>query len=394
MKNIFLILKKELKRFFTDKRMLIALFLPGILIFFIYSLCGDFVTSAFDSPVTNYNFKIVETDNYNLIDDSSLLNYNVDNYFKNLDTNCKTSYTFIKKSETESYKERVKNGDYDLLISYDDDFENILGNISLYYNGSSSESSYLYNIFYNFVDTIYKQYSINIENNEYKEPNLSNENISVLKLVGTIIPMLSLTLIVSSCSTFAPEIVAGEKERKTLGLLLISPVKREEIAISKTLSLISVSLISGFFSFLGIILSIGNLFTSLGSGASIEIQIGFNELLFILLIIVSVLLIIGSFSILISTFARTIKEASALLSPLIFLVMIISLIPSIFDLSNIAFSFIPLLNVCHCLYALFSGNFNILYLIISFGINLIVALIFSSFTVLIFKNEKIMFNNR
>ena len=36
MSNILIIMKKELKRFFTDKRMLLSLFLPGIILYLIY----------------------------------------------------------------------------------------------------------------------------------------------------------------------------------------------------------------------------------------------------------------------------------------------------------------------------------------------------------------------
>ena len=43
MSKILTVLKKELRRFFTDKRMLISIFLPGILIFVIYSLMGNVV---------------------------------------------------------------------------------------------------------------------------------------------------------------------------------------------------------------------------------------------------------------------------------------------------------------------------------------------------------------
>ena len=32
MKNVMTIFKKEMRRFFTDKRMLLALFMPGLLI--------------------------------------------------------------------------------------------------------------------------------------------------------------------------------------------------------------------------------------------------------------------------------------------------------------------------------------------------------------------------
>ena len=56
MRTIFTIVKKELKRFFSDPRMLVSLFLPGILIYGIYSVMGGFIT---DSMTTDeYNIYI------------------------------------------------------------------------------------------------------------------------------------------------------------------------------------------------------------------------------------------------------------------------------------------------------------------------------------------------
>ena len=46
MKDILTIFKKELRRFLTDKRMLVTLLLPGVLIFCIYSLMGTSFESA------------------------------------------------------------------------------------------------------------------------------------------------------------------------------------------------------------------------------------------------------------------------------------------------------------------------------------------------------------
>ena len=46
MSNIFTIMKKELKRFFTDKRMLISLIMPGLIIFIIYTLIGSFISEG------------------------------------------------------------------------------------------------------------------------------------------------------------------------------------------------------------------------------------------------------------------------------------------------------------------------------------------------------------
>ena len=45
--NIFTIMKKELARFFGDKRMVVSILLPGIMIFVLYSFMGDAMGSAF-----------------------------------------------------------------------------------------------------------------------------------------------------------------------------------------------------------------------------------------------------------------------------------------------------------------------------------------------------------
>ena len=58
MKNITTIIKKELRRFFTDKRMLVSLLLPGILIFVIYTIMGNFLTD-FSSVEDDYIYTAV-----------------------------------------------------------------------------------------------------------------------------------------------------------------------------------------------------------------------------------------------------------------------------------------------------------------------------------------------
>ena len=104
MNNIFAILKKELRRFFTDKRMLLSLFLPGILIFIIYTAMGS-VFSNFLNPSDDYNY-IVYIDNpveeFNVINTSSPYKIEIKN-FSNL-----------SNEEKENYKNDIKNEKIDL----------------------------------------------------------------------------------------------------------------------------------------------------------------------------------------------------------------------------------------------------------------------------------------
>ena len=58
MKNVLTIIKKELRRFFTDRRMLLSLILPGLIIFLIYSVMGEFIEKQ-STVAEDYKYEIV-----------------------------------------------------------------------------------------------------------------------------------------------------------------------------------------------------------------------------------------------------------------------------------------------------------------------------------------------
>ena len=58
MKNLWTIIKKELKRFFTDKRMMMALLLPGILVFILYSIMGNVMNNVTGDDEHVYTLRI------------------------------------------------------------------------------------------------------------------------------------------------------------------------------------------------------------------------------------------------------------------------------------------------------------------------------------------------
>ena len=65
MRNMWIIFLKEMKRVFLDKRMLLGLFLPGILIYFVYTLMGNVMTSQmFNTTTKNTTYEVVYTDNF------------------------------------------------------------------------------------------------------------------------------------------------------------------------------------------------------------------------------------------------------------------------------------------------------------------------------------------
>lgn len=108
MKNIFAIFKKELRRFFTDKRMLFMLIMPGIIIFALYSLIGNFIPEA--DPDYTY---IVYVEN----DTAEFASFHTNEMYK-------TEIHSISEWDKESVLNAIKEGDVHLFISYEEDIIN------------------------------------------------------------------------------------------------------------------------------------------------------------------------------------------------------------------------------------------------------------------------------
>lgn len=124
-----------------------------------------------------------------------------------------------------------------------------------------------------------------------------------------------------------PDSIAGEKERGTIATLLVTPVKRFEIAIGKVMSLSVISLMGATSSFIGIIFGLKNMLNSASGGETgIDASIyGVNDYLMIVVVLfATVLVIVGIISV-ISTYAKTIKEAGMFIMPFYLVSIIIGL---------------------------------------------------------------------
>ena len=403
MKNIKVIFLKEIKRYFTEPRMLLALFLPGILIYILYSFLGPFVNSNFTATSNqpqNYEYKIVATNNYNNQEDAAPLVFDVfDSYLKVSEKTNSIKYFYIDSSLVDQYKNELINDKYDLLVIFDDDFENKLfenkltskTNLSIYYNGSSSESSYLYNIFSAIVKETYTNFTTNFENNIITNPNLSNEDYNMKNIMSFIIPLITISLLFSTISSICPETIAGEKERGTLASILMTPIKRNELVIGKILAITLTSVASGITSFVGLILSLPKLY---GEGSSLSSIFSVGSFILLLFLIVTSMLLFVSIGLLISALTKSRREASSYLIPFSSILIVLSIIPFVLDLTNIGYSFVPILNIVSSMnFIIKTSNIDSLipYLSITIVINILLSIIIVFIVSKLFKKENIMF---
>ena len=362
MRNVLTIFLKELKRVFTDKRMLISLFLPGVLIYFVYTLMGTVMTKVVtQSSTKDTNFQVAYTDNFNSSKTDGqlpkLMSY-VDATIKASTNNNTVTFKEFTTGELDSYKEELRQGKYHLVVAFTDDFENKLGDttasndVDLFYNGDSSASSDLYNFVSQVVGVSYTNYTVN--KNGAVTANVGEKDMMAMKIAAMIIPMVTISILFSTVISLCPEAIAGEKERGTLASLLLTPIKRGEFVAGKILSLSTTAIASGIVSFTGLILSIPKLM----GGFNITISPVDGLLLFLL--VVTVLLLFVAIGVFISALANTVKEAAGYLSPIMIVFMLFGMAPSLFGFDQWYLSFVPILNVCVSINALLNGAENLL----------------------------------
>lgn len=362
MRNVLTIFLKELKRVFTDKRMLISLFLPGVLIYFVYTLMGTVMTKVVtQSSTKDTNFQVAYTDNFNSSKTDGqlpkLMTY-VDEVMKASKNNNTVTFKEFTTGELDSYKEELRQGKYHLVVAFTDDFENKLGDatgandIDIFYNGDSSASSDLYSYVSQVVSVAYTNYTVN--KNGAISANVGEKDMMAMKIAAMIIPMVTISILFSTVISLCPEAIAGEKERGTLASLLLTPIKRGEFVAGKILSLSTTAIASGIVSFTGLILSIPKLM----GGFNISISPVDGLLLFLL--VVTVLLLFVAIGVFISALSNTVKEAAGYLSPIMIVFMLFGMAPSLFGFDQWYLSFVPILNVCVSINALLNGAENLL----------------------------------
>ena len=210
-------------------------------------------------------------------------------------------------------------------------------------------------------------------------------------LFSMLMPMLLVMLLFSGCMAVAPESIAGEKERGTIATLLITPTKRSHIAIGKILALSLMALISGASSTIGIVLSLPKL---MGDTMELDGSVyGVDDYAMVALVILSTVLVLITIISIISAYAKTIKEASTYVTPLMIFSMLIGLSGMMGSaVTNPLLYLIPIFNSVQSMIGIFSFEGSLVNVLITVGANIAVTAVGVFILTRMFNSEKIMFN--
>ena len=383
MNAILAIFKKEIKRFFTDKRLLLSLLLPGLIIYFVYSLMGSFMGDMFNPTGETYQVYV-----YNQAQSHEAINNPPD-----LDIKVTQKLGEVTNEDIQ----KLKDEEISLIIFFENDFDIKMQNgekpkVTIHFLSSSINSSAVYS----YYSSTFSAVSIKDVNYLIDAPidYATSEDMSGMFL-GMLMPFLLVVLLVTGCLAVASESIAGEKERGTMATLLVTPVKREYIAVGKIFALSVVSIMSATSSFLGVMLSLPKLMGG-AMGESLPVAtLTAGNYLAIFAIVLGLVLLFNMVLSIVSCYAKSVKEASQLATPVLLLVIIMA-VPTLVSMGEIITNpllyLIPIYNALQCLTALFRGSFSLLNFLITVGVNLLITAVGVYILAKMFDSEKMMFD--
>lgn len=386
MNDVMTVFSKELKRFWIDKKLLFtSVFLPGVMIFIIYSVMGNVFADQAQETETTPSLVYVEnlpSEFESLFDDEL---FNLQPY------QGEAIETLIDEEEgsvlifEEGFLEALENDAFpevELYFSATNELSNIAGSRVNAILSAIRESTLMGDF------TEEERLVFNQQNTIYED-----ESDLFVTIVAGVVPLLIIIFIFAGALSIGPDVIAGEKERGTLATLLVTPVSRGSFAMGKILAISVISLSSAFSSFIGIALSLPRLL-QLDSSSNLDVLeiYGLSSFIALLLVIfVTTLFIVGLISV-VSAYAKSVKEAASLASPLYLITIVISALNIFSDASGQLYLFaLPLFGPIQVINSVMTQSLNWLEVIMVISSHLLWTLLLAALVQKMLSSERIVF---
>ena len=389
--NIYTIFRKEMARFFRDKRLVITtLLLPGIMIFIMYSFMGNMMRQQF-SVADDYVAKVY-----------------VKNLPESVDGKLDKQMLEVKSVEgdLEAEKKLVSEKEIDLVVHFPKNFDEEVAEyktgegkapqVEIFYNSARQESSAAYSMFTEILSDYETELSnkFDVNADEKISYDLAAKEDMTGKMFGSMLPMLLMIFIWSGCVAVAPESIAGEKERGTIATLLVTPMSRQALALGKIFALSIIAFLSGVSSFIGTFASLPAMYQEMSGGINTAFY-NSKDFAFLFVIIISTTILMVALISVLSAFAKSVKESATIISPLMIVIMVISLLP-MFSKGDtetpVTMFIIPLYNSVLCMNEIFKFSYSSINVVISVVVNIVFTGILVLVLTRMFDSEKIMFS--
>ncbi|MCQ2523323.1 MAG: ABC transporter permease subunit [Lachnospiraceae bacterium] len=409
MSGTSVILKKELKRVFGDRKLIFSLFImPALIVIVLYGLMGFMLKSMIDDVEKHESIVAVVNAPEGFKELASLTGYD-----QTADITYLTEDEF--KAVEDIYRNDILEGNGDLAVIFDADFDAVVANfknvgdaipnVKIWRNSSEDYSSEAYSVFNKLMLETYKDQLIANRIGSLEMLNVFNESSENIvkeakantQFVSMMLPYLIVLLLFAGAMSVGVDAIAGEKERGTLASMLITPVKRIEIVMGKLLSLCILSGLSAIVHCVSMVVAMGfmgGIMGEVGESGFGNISISVLSALELLAIMLAMVYLFVSLIGTLCIYAKDTKIAGTYISPFYIVVIVAGMMTMFTTGKEVPMSkyLIPVYGNALaikdiCANELTGGNF-----LACMSGTLLLAIICTVAMVKAFNSEKVMFN--
>ena len=398
MSGIQCIIQKELRRVYSDKKLMVSLFImPAVLMVGIMFLSARMSIMRDDDIDQHIPTVYVQNEPAGFAD--FVAQSQVQAEIISVDDG----------SKLEEIKQDIIEGNADLLYVFDEDFINKIDTydsgssapiVEEFYNSSEDYSSAAQATFSAVLNQLQHSILVKRFGNEnamtaftVNSQVILNQEKATGQLLGQFIPYFVSILMFAGAMGLAIDAIAGEKERGTMASMLLTPISRRDIALGKLISLIILAGLSAMVYIVIMLISFPAMFSDADlSGLSIKLTgVQIVELVILLLCMVFLYVAIISLA---AIMAKDVKTASTYISPMYILVMVIGLI-SMFGGNQDPEPYmylIPFYGNSLAIQNIMIHNLSVVEYLMNLGSTIVVSAILLGGMTKAFNSEKVMFN--
>ena len=388
--NTWTIISKEFARFFGDRQLFFTtVIMPGLLIYLIYSLMGN----GIQKMVTEGQDEVVTLTVENMPQSMAPVLNAID-----------SSLVVVEQPFGDDDIARLEEKDINaVLLRFPEGFDQLaipepgqpVPNVEIYYNSTNNASSRVYYTLNAMLGNYNRPFTVNVPQSEEQRFDQASEESIGAMIWSKMLPMLIIMMLFSGVMAIAPSSIAGEKERGTIATLLVTPMRRNELALGKIISLSGIALLSGISSFIGIALSLPKMVS--GEGVDYA-DLGFHyttaDYFALLLVIFASVLIMASAVSILSALAKDVKNAGTMVTPFMLVVMLAGLLPMFQNgaAESLLVYLIPFYNSIEVMVAVFAHEMQWMPVIVTVASNVVYTGIAVWVLTRMFNSEKVMFS--
>lgn len=399
MSGIRQICGKELARVFKDVKMMFSVFfLPVIIMIAVMSLVSNMSMKAEQDVEEHEPILYVE---------------NAPDGFEGFLKQSGVSCSFHPVEDRKAVTESIRNGDADLWIEFPENFQEAVSNyrtgdeivqVKTYYNPSEDYSRAAYDRISTGVLEMYRQallaervedmqkltvFTVNSDNPDMM---IQDEQKAGGKVLGMMLPYFVTILLFAGAMGIGTDMVAGEKERGTMASLLVSPIKRSSIVLGKVFALMIISGVSSVIYVASMVVFMPQMLGG-ASGEDLGISLTFSagQIVMLALLLVAIAFLYSAVIVLISVFAKTVKEASSYVMPMYMLVLVLG-ITTMFTTNTPKdwFYMIPIYNTSLALQKILTQEVTYAQYGMTLGVTLALGAVLIGVIAKAFESEKVM----